>query len=49
VRARHVGLGPGLVNEDKPRRIELCLMSLPAITPPSDVGPILFGGVQAFF
>jgi hypothetical protein len=47
--ARHVGLGPGLVDEDQPRRIELGLMALPALTPPCDVGPVLLRGVQAFF
>jgi hypothetical protein len=47
--ARHVGLGPGLVDEDQPRSSKLSLMSLPALTPPSDVGSILFGCVQAFF
>jgi hypothetical protein len=49
MQARHVGLGPGLVDEDEPRRIELSLVLLPALTPPFDVGPILLGGVQAFF
>jgi len=49
VAPRHVGLGPSLVDEDKPRRIEFMLMRLPALTPPFDVGAILFGCVQAFF
>jgi hypothetical protein len=47
--ARHVGFGPGLVDEDQTRRIELSLVFLPALTPPFDVGPILLGGVQTFF
>jgi len=49
MRARHVGLGPRLIEEDETRRIELSLMSLPAFTPPGDVRTILFGCVQAFF
>jgi hypothetical protein len=47
--ARHVGFGPGLVDEDQPRRIELSLMLLPALTPPFNVRAILLRGVQAFF
>jgi hypothetical protein len=45
IQAGHVGLGPSLVDEDKPRRIELGLMALPAFTPPCDVGPVLLRGV----
>jgi hypothetical protein len=46
---RHVGLGPGLVDEDQAGGIELALMALPALAPPCNVRPILFACVQAFF
>jgi hypothetical protein len=49
VRARHVGLGPGLVDEDEPRRIKATLILLPLRPSPGDVGAILLAGVQAFF
>ena len=49
VHAGHVGLGPGLVDEDEPRGIEPSLIALPALTPPFDVGTVLLGRVQAFF
>src|SRR3984885_230628 len=47
--ARHVGFGPGLVDEDKPPRIDRRLTRLPPLTPPGDVRAVLFGGVKAFF
>ena len=47
--ARHIRLRPSLVDEDKPVRGELSLVALPAATPPSNVGSVLFAGVQAFF
>jgi len=47
--ARHVGFGPGLVDEDQPRRIKPTLIGLPACAPSGDVGTILFGGEQRFF
>jgi hypothetical protein len=47
--ARHVGFRPGLVNKDKPPRIDRRLTRLPAFTPPGDVRPVLFGGAKAFF
>jgi len=47
--AGHVGLGPGLVDEDQTGRIELALMALPALPLARDVGPVLLGRVQAFF
>jgi hypothetical protein len=47
--ARHVGLGPGLIDEDEPLGIELALMALPALTLACNVGPILLAGVQRFF
>ena len=49
MKASHIGLGPGLVDEDQLRRIELMLMPFPALTSPCDVRAILFAGVQAFF
>ena len=48
-KARHVGLGPGLVDDDQPRWIKPALMHLPAQAPSCDVGAILFGGEQSFF
>ena len=47
--ARHVGFGPSLVDEHKPPRIDRRLTRLPALTPPGDVRPVLFGGAKAFF
>jgi hypothetical protein len=49
VSARHVGFGPGFVNEDQPGRIKPSLILLPLRPPPGDVGTILLAGVQAFF
>ena len=47
--ACHVGFGPGLVDEDKPPRIDRRLTRLPPFTPPGDVRSVLFGGAKAFF
>jgi hypothetical protein len=47
--ARHVGLGPGLVDEDQASGIKPALIALPLGASASDVGSILFAGVQAFF
>ena len=49
VGSRHVGLGPGLVDEDQARWIKPSLVFFPLAPPPGDVGPILLAGVQAFF
>jgi hypothetical protein len=49
MRACHIGLGPGLIDEDQPLRVEPALIPLPALTPPFYVGPVLLGRVQAFF
>jgi hypothetical protein len=46
--ARHVGFRPGLVDEDKPPRIDRRLTRLPPLTPPGDVRTVLFGGAKAF-
>jgi hypothetical protein len=47
--AGHVGLRPGLVDEDKPPRIDPRLTRLPPFTPLGDVRTVLFGGAKAFF
>jgi hypothetical protein len=49
VGTRHVGLGPGLVDEDKARRIKPPLILFPLRPPPGDVRTILLAGVQTFF
>ena len=49
VGARHVGLGPGLVDEDQAGRIKPSLILFPLRPPPGDVRTILLAGVQAFF
>ena len=49
VRARHIRLRPGLVDEDEPGRIDGRLTRLPLPTPAGDVRPILFGCAKAFF
>jgi hypothetical protein len=46
---RHVGLGPGLVDEDEAARINATLILPPLRPPPGDLGPVLLGGEQAFF
>jgi hypothetical protein len=40
---------PGLVDEDKPPRIDPRLTRLPPLTPPGEVRTVLFGGAKAFF
>ncbi len=45
----HVGLGPGLIDEDEPRRIDLALMPLPPGAAAGDVRPVLLAGVHGFF
>jgi hypothetical protein len=42
--ADHVGLGPGLIDEDEAGRINLSLMPFPACPSARDVGPVLLGG-----
>jgi len=49
VPANHVGLGPGLIDEDQASRVKPALMLPPPQSPPGDVGAVLFTGVQAFF
>jgi hypothetical protein len=47
--ARHVGLGPGLVDEDQARRVKPALMHLPARAAARDVRPSLLVGAAVFF
>ena len=47
--ARHVGLGPGLVDEDEPPGIKPPLITLPACPPTRHVAPVLLGRQHAFF
>src|SRR5271167_2469366 len=49
VGAGQVGFRPGLVDEDKPPRIDRRLTRLPPLTPPGDVRPVRFGGCEGFF
>src|SRR4051794_9252724 len=45
----HVGLGPGLVDEDQVFGVEPTLIFLPPLAPAGDIGAVLFAGVQALF
>src|SRR5215211_3334372 len=45
----HVGLGPGLVDEDQVFGVEPALIFLPPLAPAGDIGAVLFAGVQALF
>lgn len=47
--AGHVGLGPGLVHEHQAGGIDAPLVATPPLPLAGDVGPMLLGGVQAFF
>jgi hypothetical protein len=47
--ARHVGGGPGLVDEDQSLGIEVELILEPLFAPGQDVGAILLGGVRGLF
>jgi hypothetical protein len=49
VGAGHVGLRPGLVDEDQAAGIKPRLMTFPALSLARYVRPVLLGGVQAFF
>jgi hypothetical protein len=46
---RHVGLGPGFVDEDETRRINSILIFLPLRPSSRDVGTILLAGQNGFF
>ena len=45
----HVGLGPGFVDKDQPRRINPALVFLPPAAASGDVRSFLFAGVVCFF
>jgi len=49
VTGRHVGRGPGLVDEHQPARIETFLLFAPGGAGGGDVRPLLLGGAQSFF
>ncbi len=49
VAARHIGLGPGLIDEDQARGVDPVLILLPARPPAGHVRTILLAGVQGFF
>ena len=46
---RHIGLGPGLIAEDKPPWIDLPLMGLPACPLAGEVSPVLLAWQDGFF
>lgn len=46
---RHVGLDPGLVDEDEALGVEMLLQALPPLALASDIGAGLFNGEQCFF
>lgn len=49
VRSGHVGLGPGLVDEDQTFGIDASLIAPPPGALTRDVGSFLLGGAQSFF
>ena len=48
-RARHLGRGARLVDEDEPGRVKVKLAFEPGFAPGEHVLPVLFGGVSRFF
>ncbi len=46
---RHVGLDPGLINEDQPVGIEVLLQGLPSLSSAGDIATSLLKGKQRFF
>ena len=46
---RHVGLGPGFINEDEALWINVALIFAPLLTPPFDVRPVLLFCACGFF
>ena len=46
---RHVGLDPGLINEDQTRGINTALILLPPISPSGDVRTVLLAWQNGFF
>jgi len=49
MRAGHLGIGTGFVQEDQLRRVKLALAALPGRARFGDVRAVLLGGVQRFF
>ena len=49
VAARHIGRGPGLVDEDQLLRIEIELAFEPGLATFQNVGPLLLGRVRGLF
>ena len=49
MRAGHLGVGTGFIQEDQLRRIKLALAVLPGRARRGDVRSVLLGGVQGFF
>jgi hypothetical protein len=49
VAARHIGLNPGLVDEDRTAGIDASLVQFPPAATPSDVASFLFAGEHGFF
>jgi hypothetical protein len=47
--ARHVGGGPGFIDEDQPVGVEVDLILKPLFALDQDVRAILFGGVRGLF
>ena len=45
----HVRRGPGLVDEDEARGVEIELIVEPLLTSPQDVRPLLLGRVRGLF
>jgi hypothetical protein len=49
VKAGHIRLGPGLVDEDEPRRINVLLILAPSVPVALHVGTVLFAGDERLF
>ena len=47
--ADHVGLCPGLINEDQTRRVQRCLKPVPTCAAACNVSAILLTAQNAFF
>jgi hypothetical protein len=49
MRADHIGLDPGLVDEDEMLGVQTCLVVAPCRPCGRDVQPVLLGGVEGVF
>ena len=49
IEARHLGVQPGLVDEDEAVDVDKALKAAPMAAQGGDVRPLLFGRAQAFF